>query len=153
MQVLGSAPERGQQAALRRRDPEEPLPTGPPGGDAEGHRGRRQGHPIPMRQRQIEGVYICNLLVYTCARNTFEECSNILNQLYRVNQWSFFITGNACFLQNRGYAFVEYESHRQASAARRKLYPSRLLWGHTEVKVRCSDGGMQGQLDRLFGYI
>ena len=32
--------------------------------------------------------------------------------------------------KNRGFAFVDYESHRAASKARRKLIPDRvLLWG------------------------
>ncbi|XP_032079634.1 RNA-binding protein 47 isoform X2 [Thamnophis elegans] len=34
-------------------------------------------------------------------------------------------------LKNRGFAFVEYESHRAAAMARRKLMPGRIqLWGH-----------------------
>ncbi|CAL1548618.1 unnamed protein product [Lymnaea stagnalis] len=34
--------------------------------------------------------------------------------------------------KNRGFAFVEYESHRSAAMARRKLIPGRVqLWGHT----------------------
>ncbi|XP_053731897.1 APOBEC1 complementation factor isoform X2 [Synchiropus splendidus] len=34
--------------------------------------------------------------------------------------------------KNRGFAFVEYESHRTAAMARRKLLPGRIqLWGHT----------------------
>ncbi|XP_051967938.1 APOBEC1 complementation factor isoform X2 [Xyrauchen texanus] len=34
--------------------------------------------------------------------------------------------------KNRGFAFVEYESHRAAAMARRKLLPGRIqLWGHT----------------------
>ncbi|XP_012942101.1 APOBEC1 complementation factor [Aplysia californica] len=34
--------------------------------------------------------------------------------------------------KNRGFAFVEYESHRAAAMARRKLIPGRVqLWGHT----------------------
>ena len=34
--------------------------------------------------------------------------------------------------KNRGFAFVEYESHRAAAMARRKLIPGRIqLWGHT----------------------
>ncbi|XP_075615131.1 APOBEC1 complementation factor isoform X1 [Balearica regulorum gibbericeps] len=33
--------------------------------------------------------------------------------------------------KNRGFAFVEYESHRAAAMARRKLLPGRIqLWGH-----------------------
>ncbi len=33
--------------------------------------------------------------------------------------------------KNRGFAFVEYESHRAAAMARRKLIPGRIqLWGH-----------------------
>ncbi|NXS94705.1 A1CF factor, partial [Jacana jacana] len=33
--------------------------------------------------------------------------------------------------KNRGFAFVEYESHRAAAMARRKLFPGRIqLWGH-----------------------
>ncbi|KAK2884367.1 APOBEC1 complementation factor isoform X3 [Channa argus] len=33
--------------------------------------------------------------------------------------------------KNRGFAFVEYESHRSAAMARRKLLPGRIqLWGH-----------------------
>ncbi|XP_052287077.1 APOBEC1 complementation factor-like isoform X2 [Dreissena polymorpha] len=33
--------------------------------------------------------------------------------------------------KNRGFAFVEYESHRTAAMARRKLIPGRIqLWGH-----------------------
>ena len=33
--------------------------------------------------------------------------------------------------KNRGFAFVEYESHRSAAMARRKLIPGRIqLWGH-----------------------
>lgn len=33
--------------------------------------------------------------------------------------------------KNRGFAFVEYESHRDAAMARRKLIPGRIqLWGH-----------------------
>ncbi|XP_033880304.3 APOBEC1 complementation factor-like isoform X1 [Acipenser ruthenus] len=33
--------------------------------------------------------------------------------------------------KNRGFAFVEYESHRAAAMARRKLMPGRIqLWGH-----------------------
>uniref|UniRef100_A0A3Q3JGM4 APOBEC1 complementation factor n=1 Tax=Monopterus albus TaxID=43700 RepID=A0A3Q3JGM4_MONAL len=33
--------------------------------------------------------------------------------------------------KNRGFAFVEYESHRTAAMARRKLLPGRIqLWGH-----------------------
>ena len=33
--------------------------------------------------------------------------------------------------KNRGFAFVEYESHRSAAMARRKLMNSRIqLWGH-----------------------
>lgn len=33
--------------------------------------------------------------------------------------------------KNRGFAFVEYVSHRAAAMARRKLAPSRIqLWGH-----------------------
>jgi RNA recognition motif-containing protein len=32
--------------------------------------------------------------------------------------------------KNRGFAFVDYDSHRSASKARRKLIPDRvLLWG------------------------
>ncbi|XP_063604211.1 probable RNA-binding protein 46 isoform X1 [Penaeus indicus] len=38
--------------------------------------------------------------------------------------------------KNRGYAFVEYESHKAAAMARRKMFTGRvLLWGNTEVKV------------------
>ncbi|XP_076046500.1 putative RNA-binding protein 46 isoform X2 [Oratosquilla oratoria] len=38
--------------------------------------------------------------------------------------------------KNRGYAFVEYDSHRSAAMARRKLYSGKeVLWGGTEVKV------------------
>ncbi|XP_042890520.1 probable RNA-binding protein 46 isoform X4 [Penaeus japonicus] len=38
--------------------------------------------------------------------------------------------------KNRGYAFVEYESHKAAAMARRKMFSGRvLLWGNTEVKV------------------
>ncbi|XP_018551253.1 RNA-binding protein 47 isoform X6 [Lates calcarifer] len=34
-------------------------------------------------------------------------------------------------MKNRGFAFVEYESHRAAAMARRKLMPGRIqLWGH-----------------------
>uniref|UniRef100_A0A8C4QT90 RNA-binding protein 47 n=1 Tax=Eptatretus burgeri TaxID=7764 RepID=A0A8C4QT90_EPTBU len=34
-------------------------------------------------------------------------------------------------MKNRGFAFVEYESHRAAAMARRKLLPGRVqLWGH-----------------------
>ncbi|KAI8784161.1 APOBEC1 complementation factor-like isoform X1 [Biomphalaria glabrata] len=34
--------------------------------------------------------------------------------------------------KNRGFAFVEYENHRAAAMARRKLIPGRVqLWGHT----------------------
>lgn len=34
--------------------------------------------------------------------------------------------------KNRGFAFVEYENHRSAAMARRKLIPGRVqLWGHT----------------------
>jgi Q family heterogeneous nuclear ribonucleoprotein R len=34
--------------------------------------------------------------------------------------------------KNRGFAFIEYESHRAAAMARRKLIPGRIqLWGHT----------------------
>ncbi|KAM9273415.1 LOW QUALITY PROTEIN: APOBEC1 complementation factor [Morus bassanus] len=32
--------------------------------------------------------------------------------------------------KNRGFAFVEYESHRAAAMARRKLLPGIQLWGH-----------------------
>merc|ERR1719334_2105479 len=33
--------------------------------------------------------------------------------------------------KNRGFAFVEYENHRAAAMARRKLIPGRIqLWGH-----------------------
>ena len=33
--------------------------------------------------------------------------------------------------KNRGFAFVEYESHRAAAMARRKLIPGRIhLWNH-----------------------
>jgi RNA recognition motif. (a.k.a. RRM, RBD, or RNP domain) len=33
--------------------------------------------------------------------------------------------------KNRGFAFVEYASHRAAAMARRKLIPGRIqLWGH-----------------------
>ena len=33
--------------------------------------------------------------------------------------------------KNRGFAFVEYDSHRAAAMARRKLIPGRIqLWGH-----------------------
>jgi len=33
--------------------------------------------------------------------------------------------------KNRGFAFVEYESHRAAAMARRKLLPGRIqLWSH-----------------------
>jgi Q family heterogeneous nuclear ribonucleoprotein R len=33
--------------------------------------------------------------------------------------------------KNRGFAFVEYESHRSAAMARRKLLPGKIqLWGH-----------------------
>uniref|UniRef100_A0A8D3D1A7 APOBEC1 complementation factor n=1 Tax=Scophthalmus maximus TaxID=52904 RepID=A0A8D3D1A7_SCOMX len=35
--------------------------------------------------------------------------------------------------KNRGFAFVEYESHRAAAMARRKLLPGRIqLWGHVD---------------------
>ena len=35
-----------------------------------------------------------------------------------------------CKTQNRGFAFVEYESHRAAALARRRLIPSNVeLWG------------------------
>ncbi|XP_066978049.1 probable RNA-binding protein 46 isoform X1 [Macrobrachium rosenbergii] len=38
--------------------------------------------------------------------------------------------------KNRGYAFVEYESHKAAAMARRRLFSGRiLLWGTNEVKV------------------
>ncbi|XP_050730282.1 probable RNA-binding protein 46 isoform X1 [Eriocheir sinensis] len=38
--------------------------------------------------------------------------------------------------KNRGYAFVEYTSHKAAAMARRKLFSGRLLlWGSAEVKV------------------
>ncbi len=38
--------------------------------------------------------------------------------------------------KNRGYAFVEYTSHKAAAMARRKLFSGRLLlWGAAEVKV------------------
>nr|XP_032812090.1 probable RNA-binding protein 46 isoform X2 [Petromyzon marinus] len=41
--------------------------------------------------------------------------------------------------RNRGYAFVEYESHRAAAMARRKLVPETFeLWGHT-IKVDWAD--------------
>ena len=34
--------------------------------------------------------------------------------------------------KNRGFAFVEFESHRAAAMARRKLLPGRIqLWGQT----------------------
>ncbi len=33
--------------------------------------------------------------------------------------------------KNRGFAFVEYDSHRAAAMARRKLLPGKVqLWGH-----------------------
>ncbi len=35
-------------------------------------------------------------------------------------------------MKNRGFAFVEYESHSVAAMAQRKLIPGRIqLWGHT----------------------
>lgn len=38
--------------------------------------------------------------------------------------------------RNRGYAFVEYESHRAASMARRKLFAQQLMvWGSDKVTV------------------
>ncbi|KAK7078954.1 APOB1 complementation factor [Halocaridina rubra] len=38
--------------------------------------------------------------------------------------------------KNRGYAFVEFDSHKAAAMARRKFFTNRiLLWGTTEVKV------------------
>ncbi|XP_045615667.1 probable RNA-binding protein 46 isoform X2 [Procambarus clarkii] len=38
--------------------------------------------------------------------------------------------------KNRGYAFVEYTSHKAAAMARRRLFSGRIqLWGNTDVKV------------------
>lgn len=38
--------------------------------------------------------------------------------------------------KNRGYAFVEYTSHKAAAMARRRLFSGRVqLWGNTDVKV------------------
>ncbi len=36
--------------------------------------------------------------------------------------------------KTRGYAFVEYESHRAAALARRKLVPSRVILGGQQVE-------------------
>ncbi|RWS29353.1 APOBEC1 complementation factor-like protein [Leptotrombidium deliense] len=41
--------------------------------------------------------------------------------------------------KNRGYAFVEYENHRGAAMARRKLLPGKIkLWGH-DIQVDWAD--------------
>ncbi|NXF90915.1 A1CF factor, partial [Eubucco bourcierii] len=52
--------------------------------------------------------------------------------------------------KNRGFAFVEYESHRAAAMARRKLLPGRIqLWGHpiavdwAEPEVEVDEDTMQ----------
>ncbi len=52
--------------------------------------------------------------------------------LFYVFDISFLYSSIADKSRNRGYAFVEYESHRSAAVARRKCAPNRLqLWGKT----------------------
>lgn len=59
--------------------------------------------------------------------------------------------------KNRGFAFVEYESHRSAAMARRKLMNGRVdLWGHNiavdwaepELEV---DAEIMAQVRPIFG--
>ncbi|KAK3871398.1 hypothetical protein Pcinc_023449 [Petrolisthes cinctipes] len=63
----------------------------------------------------------------------------VLEEMKRVTEGVVKIILYACVndrTKNRGYAFVEYVSHKAAAMARRRLFSGRiLLWNTTDVKV------------------
>lgn len=53
--------------------------------------------------------------------------------------------------KNRGFAFVEYENHRAAAMARRKLIPGRIqLWGH-QIAVDWAEPEQEVDEDTMVG--
>lgn len=69
----------------------------------------------------------CRLFVGGVPRNRSRE--EILEEMRRVTEGVLDVFVYPCpkdRSQNRGFAFVEYESHRAAAMARRKLIPGRI---------------------------
>ena len=90
-----------------------------------------------IRKGRYPGVCLsidnCRLFVGGIPKNKTKE--EILNEMKKVTEGvvDVIVYPSATDKsKNRGFAFVEYESHRAAAMARRKLIPGRIeLWGHT----------------------
>ncbi|KFV93531.1 putative RNA-binding protein 46, partial [Eurypyga helias] len=77
----------------------------------------------------------CRLFIGAIPKEKKKE--EILNEMKKVTEgvMDVIVYPNASDkTKNRGFAFVEYESHRAAAMARRRLVPGTFqLWGHTVV--------------------
>ncbi|XP_059166916.1 APOBEC1 complementation factor-like isoform X2 [Physella acuta] len=75
----------------------------------------------------------CRLFVGGIPKNKQRE--EIMNEMSKVTEGVVDVIVYPSAMdksKNRGFAFVEYENHRSAAMARRKLIPGRVqLWGHT----------------------
>ncbi|NXH71217.1 RBM46 protein, partial [Hydrobates tethys] len=82
----------------------------------------------------------CRLFIGAIPKEKKKE--EILNEMKKVTQGvvDVIVYPNASDkTKNRGFAFVEYESHRAAAMARRRLIPGTFqLWGHT-IQVDWAD--------------
>ncbi|XP_069710979.1 probable RNA-binding protein 46 [Phaenicophaeus curvirostris] len=82
----------------------------------------------------------CRLFIGAIPKEKKKE--EILNEMKKVTEGvvDVVVYPNATDkTKNRGFAFVEYESHRAAAIARRRLIPGTLqLWGHT-IQVGWAD--------------
>lgn len=87
----------------------------------------RRGHHIGV----VLSVDNCRLFVGGIPRNrTREEVKIEMSKLSDGVVNVILYPSAADKTKNRGFAFVEYESHRAAAKARRKLIPNRIqLWG------------------------
>ncbi|NWS41188.1 RBM46 protein, partial [Probosciger aterrimus] len=99
---------------------------------------------LMMEFRKFIGVCVsldnCRLFIGAIPKEKKKE--EILNEMKKVTEGvvDVIVYPNATDkTKNRGFAFVEYESHRAAAMARRRLIPGTFqLWGHT-IQVDWAD--------------
>ncbi|KAM6361122.1 LOW QUALITY PROTEIN: putative RNA-binding protein 46 [Alca torda] len=82
-----------------------------------------------------------------------EKKKEILNEMKKVTEGvvDVIVYPNATDkTKNRGFAFVEYESHRAAAMARRRLIPGTFqLWGHIQVDWADPEKGDEETMQRV----
>jgi len=100
------------------------------------HRAVREMNNFEIRKGRLLGVCPsvdnCRLFVGGIPKNKHKE--EIMTEMKKVTEGVNDVIVYPSAMdktKNRGFAFVEYESHRAAAMARRKLIPGRIqLWGH-----------------------